>query len=87
MSNNSDSGGEELDVETVEEITDATLTMLGVEENEASRFVDYTVATPWEAFVAEIEQTLKAWHAKAEGLCTSLLTCHYKYRYQRIRLY
>lgn len=68
MSHHSDSDIDEIDAEQVEEVTDATLSMLGVEENEASRFVDYTVATPWEGFVAQIEQTLKSWHAKAEGL-------------------
>jgi hypothetical protein len=33
----------------------------GVETNAESRFVDYTMATPWEQLVAEIERAIKGW--------------------------
>jgi hypothetical protein len=33
----------------------------GVETNVESRFVDYTLATPWEQLCADIERSIKAW--------------------------
>lgn len=39
----------------------------GVEENVASRFVDYTMATPYERLIADIERTIKSW-IKPKGL-------------------
>jgi hypothetical protein len=35
----------------------------GVEENSSSRFVDYTMATPWETLSSEIEQAIKKWNS------------------------
>ena len=35
--------------------------VLGVETNVESRFVDYTLATPWEQLCADIERAIKAW--------------------------
>jgi hypothetical protein len=39
----------------------------GVEENVASRFVDYTMATPYERLIADIERTIKSW-IKPKGI-------------------
>jgi hypothetical protein len=38
------------------------------EEDPCSRFVDYTNATPWEEFIAEIEQQLRRWNLNDKGV-------------------
>lgn len=40
----------------LEEVADAE-----VEENADSRFIDFSLATPWEHLVADLERAIKAW--------------------------
>ena len=51
MINNYNNNEEEEDEEDV-----AGPSVLGVEENADSRFIDYSLATPWEELVADIER-------------------------------
>ena len=37
------------------------------EEDPCSRYVDYTNATPWEQFIADVELQLKAWGLNDSG--------------------
>jgi len=38
-----------------------TPVVAGVEENVNSRFIDYSIATPWEDLIASIERVLRSW--------------------------
>ena len=52
----------------------------GVETAVESRFVDYTLATPWEHLVADIEKTIKLWTATSqEGQCPGIVYYFNKY--------
>jgi hypothetical protein len=44
-----------------------------VEENLDSRFIDFSLATPWEHLVAALEAAIKAWTRQKGKLCSVMV--------------
>jgi len=60
--------GEDIDIDILPQTSEAPASV-GIETNENSRFIDYSFATPYESFIAEIDEVLRCWHeAENESL-------------------
>jgi hypothetical protein len=62
------------------------MSVRGVEANEASRFVDHTLATPWETLLSDLEAALRS--LLTAGDCVTRINIYYyglTYRFEKRR--